>query len=242
MTRPGRLLSTTTRSPSRTASRTLCVTNRTVSPRSAQILSSSSCSRSRVIASSAPNGSSMSSSSASWASARASATRCRMPPDSSCGRLPAKLPRCTTSSSSPAWRRRSALGAPLARRASSTFLAAVSHGNRAGSWNMSAGRWPPVEISPDVGASSLATRFSSVLLPQPDAPIRQTNSPGATSRDSRSRASSADAPRPKTFETSLIRIPASVPAVVITGWEREPFRWATLMSSPVVVRRLSAMR
>ena len=82
---------------------------------------------------------------------------------------------------------------------------------------MSATRWPSVEISPEVGASSPATRFSSVLLPQPDAPMRQTNSPGATSSDSRSRASSADAPRPKTLDTSLIRIPASVPAAVMTG-------------------------
>ena len=47
------------------------------------------------MASSAPNGSSISSTSASWASARASATRWRMPPDSSCGRLSAKPPRCT---------------------------------------------------------------------------------------------------------------------------------------------------
>ena len=85
--RPGRLLSRMTRSPSRAASRTLWVTNSTVSVRSAQIRSSSSCSRSLVIASSAPNGSSISSTSASCASALAIATRCRMPPDSSCGRL-----------------------------------------------------------------------------------------------------------------------------------------------------------
>ena len=84
-----------------------------------------------------------------------------------------------------------------ARRASSTFLAAVSQGNSAGSWNMSATRWPPVEILPAVGRVEPGHQDSSVLLPQPDAPIRQTNSPGATSRDSRSRASSVGAPRPE---------------------------------------------
>ena len=121
MTRPGRLLSTMTRSPSRAASRTLWVTNSTVSVRSAQIRSSSSCSRSRVIASSAPNGSSISSTSASWASARARATRCRMPPDSSCGRLSPKPPSRTAPAARRSRRRRSARGTPLARSASSTL-------------------------------------------------------------------------------------------------------------------------
>src|SRR5262249_6513141 len=68
MTRPGRLLSTMTRSPSRTASRTLWVTNSTVRAWPAQIRLSSSCRRSRVIASRAPNGSSTSSTSPSPAS------------------------------------------------------------------------------------------------------------------------------------------------------------------------------
>ena len=36
---------------------------------------------------------------------------------------------------------------------------------------------------PAVGRSSPATRLSSVLLPQPDAPSRHTNSPGATSSE-----------------------------------------------------------
>ena len=106
-TRPGRLASSTTRSPRRTASRTLCVTKITSCRVDVHSASSSSWSRSRVIASSAPNGSSMSSTSASWARARASATRWRMPPDSSCGRFFAKSPRCTISRSSSARGRRS---------------------------------------------------------------------------------------------------------------------------------------
>ena len=52
------------------------------------------------MASSAPNGSSMRSTSASCASARASATRWRMPPESSCGRFFANSLRLTSSSSS----------------------------------------------------------------------------------------------------------------------------------------------
>ena len=85
--RPGRLDSRTTRSARRTASRTLWVTKRTVRSDSRQIRSSSSCSRSRVMASRAPKGSSISRMRRSWARARARATRWRMPPDSSCGRL-----------------------------------------------------------------------------------------------------------------------------------------------------------
>ena len=90
----------TIRSPRRAASRTLWVTKMTVSRRSVQIRSNSSCRRSRVIASSAPNGSSISSTGASRPRVRASATRCRMPPESSCGcRLP-NSSRCTRCSSS----------------------------------------------------------------------------------------------------------------------------------------------
>src|SRR5579864_4448943 len=48
LTRPGRKLRRATRSPSRTASRTLCVTKITVRPVSDQMRSSSSCSKSRV--------------------------------------------------------------------------------------------------------------------------------------------------------------------------------------------------
>ena len=79
--------------------------------------SSSSCRRSRVMASRAPKGSSMSRTSASWAKARAMATRWRMPPDSSKGRLVAKPSRCTERSSASARSRRSlAADAPQPQR------------------------------------------------------------------------------------------------------------------------------
>ena len=83
--RPGRGDITTTRVDRKTASAIECVTNRTVQPVSAQIRSSSPFSRSRVISSSAPKGSSIKSSAGENESARAIATRCCIPPDSSHG-------------------------------------------------------------------------------------------------------------------------------------------------------------
>ena len=83
--RPGPGDITTTRSARKIASSIEWVTNSTVRPVRDQISTSSSCSRSRVIASSAPNGSSISTISASLASTRAIATRCFMPPESWCG-------------------------------------------------------------------------------------------------------------------------------------------------------------
>ena len=41
---------------------------------------------------------------------------------------------------------------------------------------------PATVMSPSSGVSSPATRFSSVDLPQPEGPIRATNSPAATVR------------------------------------------------------------
>ena len=110
--RPGRDDSSRTRWPSRTASRTLWVTKTIVRPVSRQTRSSSSCSRSRVIASSAANGSSISSSWRSWPSARASATRWRMPPESSCGRFSAASAGRPASSSSAPRRAARRVGTP----------------------------------------------------------------------------------------------------------------------------------
>ena len=83
--RPGRALITATRWPRNTASSMSWVMKTTVVPVRFQIARSSSCRRSRVCASRAPNGSSMSSTSGSYDRLRAIATRCFMPPDSSCG-------------------------------------------------------------------------------------------------------------------------------------------------------------
>ena len=62
-------------------------------PVAARMRSSSSCRPSRVKLSSAENGSSISSTSGSTASARASATRWRWPPESWCGQRSARSPR-----------------------------------------------------------------------------------------------------------------------------------------------------
>ena len=83
--RPGRADMTTTRVDRKTASGMLWVTNTMVVPVRRQMLISSAFIRSRVISSSAPNGSSISSSFGSNDSARAIATRCCIPPDSSHG-------------------------------------------------------------------------------------------------------------------------------------------------------------
>ena len=139
------------------------------------------------MASRAPNGSSMSRIEAFWAMARARATRWRMPPDSSWGRLPPKPLSRTMRSSSLARSSRSALGTPARRSARLTLPRTDSQGNSADSWNMSDVR-PDTVTVPAAGVSRPASRLSSVLLPQPEAPTRQQNSPGTTSREMRSRA------------------------------------------------------
>ncbi len=85
MTFPGLAVMTTTRSARRMASGMLWVMNRIVVRVSSQIRSRTNCMRSRVRASRAPKGSSIRRIGGSLRSARASATRCCMPPDSSCG-------------------------------------------------------------------------------------------------------------------------------------------------------------
>ena len=139
-TRPGRLDSSTTRSASRAASRTLWVTKTTLRLRSAHRRSSSAWRRSRVMASRAPKGSSISRMSASWAKARAIATRWRMPPDSSWGRLSPKPSRWTVWSSWSASAARRFRGTPRSRRARAMLARTVSHGNSAASWNIRATR------------------------------------------------------------------------------------------------------
>ena len=108
--RPGRGDMTTTRSAMRIASGMLWVTSTMVAADRPQSRSSSRSNRSRVRASSALNGSSSSRTLGSSASARASATRWLVPPDSSEGRAPVTAGSSPTSSTSVARRsaRRSA--------------------------------------------------------------------------------------------------------------------------------------
>ena len=196
------------RSARRAASRTLWVTNSTVKLRARTSSSSSVCRASRVIASSAPNGSSIKRMSASWANARARAPRWRMPPDSWCGRLSPNPSRCTADTNWSTRARRSAFGTPARRSGSSMLAATVSHGKSADSWNIKAGR-PATSTVPDVGVSSPATRLRIVDLPQPDVPIRQTNSPRPTSTSTSRSASTTLRREPNVLWTwrRVIKVP-----------------------------------
>src|SRR5258708_1534776 len=106
--RPGRRLITTTRSDRKTASRRLWVTKITVLRNCCHISIRMTFISSRVMASRAENGSSISSRSGSPISARHSATRWRMPPESCDGRLaskPARPTRCSRPVARSRWSR-----------------------------------------------------------------------------------------------------------------------------------------
>src|SRR5919206_601003 len=97
--------------------------------------------------------------------------------------------RPSKASLSRAMRCRSAFGTPRIRGPKATLSATFSHG-------MSAWRWkttprsapgpriglPSSRISPSLGARKPAMAESSVVLPQPEAPITTTNSPSSMAR------------------------------------------------------------
>ncbi len=88
------------------------------------------------------------------------------------------------------------------------FPVAVSQGNSADSWNMSALR-PVTSIDPVVGSSSPAIRLRRVVLPHPDAPTTQVNEPFSMSRLRTSSAATVPFPEPKTFVTASSRTAAA---------------------------------
>ena len=66
-----------------------------------------------------------------------------------------------------------------------TFSLTVSHGKTAYCWKTTPRsgpgpvmRWPSTATEPVVGSRKPAMVFSSVVLPQPEGPSRQMNSPG----------------------------------------------------------------
>ena len=143
-TRPGRGDRTTTRSARNTASGIEWVTSTIVVPVRCHSVSSSALNRSRVSASRALNGSSRRSAAGSSASARAIATRWRVPPESVDGlaRATSRSPtRPSSSSDRAAWRSR---GQPASSIGNRTFSSAVRHGSRRGSWNTRPTRSAPV--------------------------------------------------------------------------------------------------
>ncbi len=125
-------------------------------------------------------------------SARATATRCCWPPDSSLGRWSARSVRPTVASAAMARSRRSARRTPAYTSGSSTLRQAGSVASRlncwntkpmkrlrtSASWSSSSERtsWPARRNVPLVGTSRQPRMFISVDLPEPDGPVTATNS------------------------------------------------------------------
>ena len=180
------------RSDSSTASSTSCVTMTAVEPVLATIDINSSCRCARVSASSAPKGSSSSRIFGSIASARAMPTRCFMPPEISSGYFCEAEDKPTSARA--AWVRSASFAfgslSPKTRStARCTLPAQVSHGSSEWFWKTTPRSGPgpaisllPSSSSPDVQRSSPATRLRRVDLPQPEWPMRLTNSPRRTVR------------------------------------------------------------
>src|SRR6266568_1615600 len=173
--RPGRADITITRSARKAASGIEWVMNTMVLPDSFQMRRSSRFMNSRVMASRAPKGSSMRSSDGSCTSARAMATRCLMPPDSSCGYLSSNPARPTSPRSSLVRFAEALPSSPRTSTGSMTLSKTVRHGRRTGSWNTmpmsrlgsSTGRPRKVTL-PAERWSRQARILRSVVLPQPD--------------------------------------------------------------------------
>src|SRR5580692_12141825 len=184
---------------------------------------SSTLSERRSLASSAPSGSSSSSTAGLSTSARASATRCCWPPDSWPGR---RLANEVIMTSSRAWftrRVRSALSSDRCRSPKATLSYTDRNGNSAWLWNTvltlrrcggtSDTSTPSSRILPDVGCSKPAIRRKVVVLPQPDGPSREKNSPLATVR---SMLSTAISPNLLVSPDSSMLPPATAPPPKVT--------------------------
>ena len=203
--------STTTRSASATASATSWVMSTVVKPCSRQMRASSSCISARVSASSAPNGSSRSSTPGRLTSARASATRCFWPPESTDGQSLARSARPTSASA--AVRRfapaRLARDADIADHPLPQQQARIleEQPDRALQPDRPARRRSGPR--PAVGVSSPAISRSSVVLPPPERPTTARNCPAGIERSSacstgRARRSSSTTPSSATGWPSLV--------------------------------------
>ena len=166
-----------------------------------------------------PVGSSASSSCGRLASARAIATRCCSPPDSSCGRWRARSPSPTSSSRTATRSSRSRGSAATRRIGTSTFSAADRIDSSPNAWKMkptlrrrsstsSAGvisltDCPSTSTCPAVGRSSPPISDRSVVLPEPDRPRTATSSPRAIRRSTPSRAWTTVEPIGKSRRTPM---------------------------------------
>src|SRR6266511_2667423 len=146
-----------------------------------------------------------------------------MPPESCAGQCFRKSFSPTASSDLRARSSCPALVTPWNTMPSLTFSITEHHGNSAFSWNTKAisrgngarTTLPPTSTTPRIGISSPPIMLSSVLLPHPLGPIRQSNSPRWMSRLvlSSARTWNASPGSPNSCETSLIRT-ATLPGVM----------------------------
>ena len=147
-----------------------------------------------------PVGSSASTRAGSFTRARAIATRCICPPESSFdlwSKYSAGSP--TDASASHARRSRSRGATSVYKSGSITFLMTVERGSRLNDWNTKpirvartrassssssfATSTPSSRYVPDVGVSRQPSIFMSVDLPEPDGPMMHRNSPLRTASD-----------------------------------------------------------
>ncbi len=157
-----------------------------------------------------PVGSSASSTLGSLTRARAMATRCCWPPDSSDGRCRSRSPSPRFSSAVVARAARSSGPMPSGTSATSTFSRALSVGMRLKVWKMnpieaartrvtSASRraarsWPSKSTTPEVGRSSPPSICSRVVLPCPVGPWMASHSPSSMTRSTPASASTVARP------------------------------------------------
>src|SRR6185312_10491041 len=153
---------------------------------------SSICISLRSFRSSAPSGSSRSSTRGFMTSARARATRCCWPPESIEGRWASRPTRRTSSSASPACLWRSFFPTLRCFSPYATLSRIDMCGKSAYCWKtVFTSRLyggtpltsrPPIRSSPSSGCSKPAIIRSEVVLPQPDGPSSERNSPLCTRR------------------------------------------------------------
>ena len=206
-----RPFSSTTRRPATAAARGSCVTITMVLPNSwfstcSVCRISSDAARSRL-----PVGSSHRISPVSATMARAIATRCCCPPESCDGSRCACAARPTSSSAVATRSRRCAPDSRVSINGSSTLRATLSIGSRLYCWNTkptsaarqresaaslaASMRSPRKRSSPASTRSMPPSRFSSVLLPEPEGPITARNAPSAMSMSRRSKMVTVSSPR-----------------------------------------------
>ena len=169
------------------ASPSSCVTAITVRPSVASRASTSNTAAALRV-SSEPVGSSANTTRGSLANARATAVRCRCPPDKASGFLCAWSAMPSESSSAiPRTRICGRVSAPNCRIGSITLSSTLNSGNRKWNWNTkpntarrirvraaSSSREvaaPPTNTSPCVGMSSNPSRYNNDDLPEPDGPV-----------------------------------------------------------------------